>query len=111
MASGACSATSTSVNIVIYYFVEEEDKLFWRLTALAGACVAGLEKGGRRRGKERGVALSYVSPSPPLFYTSRRARKALEMAFSWALYSGGPKLLIFQTELPILLNIVIYCGG
>ena len=32
------------------------------------------------------------------------------MALSWARYSGGPKLLIFQTELPILLKIVIYCG-
>jgi len=77
--------------------------------------VAGLEKGGRRRGKERSMTLSYFTPSPPLpsafLHLPRRARKALEMAFSWARYSGGPKLLIFQAEVPILLKIVIYCGG
>ena len=77
--------------------------------------MTGLEKGERRRGKERGIALSHFSPSPPLpsafLHPPRRARKALEIAFSWARYSGGPKLSIFQTEVPILLKIVIYCGG
>ena len=77
--------------------------------------MTGLEKGERRRGKDRGIALSHFSPSPPLpspfLHPPRRTRKALEIAFSWAPYSGGPKLLIFQTEVPILLKIVIYCGG
>ena len=63
-----------------------------------------------------GVLPFHTSPppllSPPLFlHPPRRARKALEIAFSWARYSGGPKLSIFQTEVPILLKIVIYCGG
>ena len=77
--------------------------------------MTGLEKGERRRGKERGIAFSHFSPSPPLpspfLYPPHRARKALQIAFSWARYSGGPKLSIFQTEVPILLKIVIYCGG
>ena len=54
-------------------------------------------------------------PSPPLpsplLHPPRRDRKALEVASSRARYSGGPKLLIFQTEVPGLLNIVIYFGG
>ena len=77
--------------------------------------MTGLEKGERRRGKERGMALSHFSPSPPLpspfLHPPRRARKALEIALSWARYPGGPKLSTFQTEVPILLKIVIYCGG
>ena len=50
-------------------------------------------------------------PFPPRFCTRHADRKALDIAFSRARYSGGPKLLIFQTEVPFLLNIVIYCGG
>ena len=58
-----------------------------------------------------GLRSSPPSLPSPFLHPPRRGRKALEIAFSWARYSGGPKLLIFQTEVPVLLNIVIYCGG
>ena len=42
--------------------------------------MASLEKGRRRRGKERGMALSYFFPSPPLFYT---CHAGLEKPLRW----------------------------
>ena len=39
---------------------------------------------------------SFPSLPSPFLHPPRRARKALEMAFSRARYSGGPKLLSFS---------------
>ena len=108
------------------FFTPTDDELFWRLrslvwvsylkssslTAHAGRPLVKWNEDAKYEGEvaEETFLPSHAFPylPSPILHPPRRARKALEVAFSRARYYGGPKLLIFQTEVLISFNIITY---
>ena len=61
----------------------------------------------------RGIALSYFTPSPPLpvFAPATQGQKSPWDCFLMGTLLRWSEAVDFQTEVAVLLNIVIYCGG